>query len=162
MVRPAYRVSPPARLLRIALLHRIALLCRIAPLRRIIGLTAALTRIAGLGLGIPAGLKKEAEAFAAPGAAVRNVDSGRRPARNEAALGVVAQRRGELGAIVGRAAQRLVRDNNRGPWRCGRRDAIEHILRDGDAVERAPGVVPAVDRDRAPAQARVVARHRRE
>ena len=39
---------------------------------------------------------------------------------------------------------------------------MEHILRDGDAVERVLGVVPAVDRDRGPAQARVVARHRRE
>src|SRR6476469_1353164 len=156
-MRPAYRVSPPALLHRKALLHRIALLCGIAPLRRIIRLTAALTRTAGLGL-----LEKEAEAFAAPGAAVRNLDSRRRPARNEAALGMVAQHRDELGAIIGLAAQWLVRDDDRGPWQCGRHDAIEHILRDGDAVERAPGVVPAVDRDRTPAQAHVVARHRRE
>src|SRR5258707_8058632 len=125
-----------------------------------IGLAAAPSRINGLGSGI--GLKKEAEAFAAPGAAFRNVTIDRRPARHEAALGLVVQRRDELGAIVGLAAQRLVRDNDRGSRQCSRRDAIEHILRDGDAVERVLGVVPVVDRDRGPAQARVVARHRRE
>jgi len=64
--------------------------------------------------------------------------------------------------LVGLAAQRLVRDDDRGSQQCGRRDAIEHILRDGDALERVLGVVPVVNRDRGPAQARVVARHRRE
>ena len=40
---------------------------------------------------------------------------------------------------------------------------IEHILRDGDAVERVLGVVAAVDRDRGPAQTAIVgARHCRE
>jgi len=39
---------------------------------------------------------------------------------------------------------------------------MEHILRDGDAVERVLGIIPVVDRNRGPAQARVVARHRRE
>jgi hypothetical protein len=77
-------------------------------------------------------------------------------------LRLIAQHGHELGAIVGLAAQRLVRDDDRGSRQCGRRDAIEHILRDGDAVERVLGVVAVVDRDRGPAQARVVARHRRE
>jgi hypothetical protein len=34
----------------------------------------------------------------------------------------------ELGAIVGLAAQRLVRDDDRGSRHYGRRDAVEHIL----------------------------------
>jgi uncharacterized membrane protein len=58
--------------------------------------------------------------------------------------------------------QRLVRNDERGPRQCGWRDAIEHILRDGDAVKRSLGDVPAVDRDRGPAQAPVGARHGRK
>jgi malate synthase len=69
----------------------------------------------------------------------------------EAALGLVVEHRDELGAIVGLAAQRFVRDDDRGSRQCSRRDTIEHILRDGDAVERVLGVVPVVDRDRGPA-----------
>ena len=34
--------------------------------------------------------------------------------------------------------------------RIGRRNAIEHILRDGDAVERGSGIVSIVDSDRGP------------
>ena len=41
-------------------------------------------------------------------------------------------------------------------------DAIEHLLRNGDPVERGLGVGSAVDRDRAPTQARAVACHGRE
>jgi len=137
-------------------------------------------------LGVPIALEKEAEAVVAPVVAARNGDIDRRPAHDEAALGLVSrngdidrrpahqeaalglvvEHRDELGAIVGLAAQRLVRDDDRGSRQCGRRDAIEHILRNGDAVERVLGVVPVVDRDRGPtqarAQARAVARHRRE
>src|SRR5258705_7786641 len=117
-----------------------------ARLHLTIVLAAAPSRIDGLGSGI--GLKKEAEAFAAPGAAFRNVDIDRRPARYEAALRLVVQHRDELGAIVGLAAQWLVRDDDRGSRRCGRRDPIEHLLRGGDAVERGPSVVAVVDPDR--------------
>ena len=39
---------------------------------------------------------------------------------------------------------------------------VDDILRDDDAVEGVLGVVHVVYRDRGPAQARVVARHRRE
>jgi hypothetical protein len=63
------------------------------------------------------------------------------------------QRHHELRAIVSLAVQRLVRDDERGSRQCGGRDAIEHILRDANAVERGLGVVPAVDRDRGPAPA---------
>ena len=40
--------------------------------------------------------------------------------------------------------------------------AIDHLLRDGDAVERVLGVARAVDGDRGPAQAPAGARHRRD
>ena len=110
-------------------------------------------------------LEKETEAVVAPVVAARNGDMAarngdmdRRPAHQEAALGLVVQHRDEFGAIVGLAAQRLVRDDDRGSRHCGRCDAIEHILRDGDAVERVLGVVPVVDRDRSPTQARAQAR----
>jgi len=102
-------------------------------------------------------LEKEAEAVVAPVVASRNADTDRRPAHQEAALGLVVEHRDELGVIVGLAAQRLVRDDDRGSRQCSRRDAIEHILRDGDAVERVLGVVPVVDRDHGPAQASMVA-----
>ena len=76
-------------------------------------------------------------------------------ARDEAALRLVVQRNDELRAIVGLAVQRLVRNDDRRSRQCGRRDAVEHLLRDGDAVERVLGIVRAVDRDRGPAQAAV-------
>src|SRR5262245_9568119 len=83
-------------------------------------------------------------------------------AHREAALRLVVQRHDELRAIVGLAVRRLVRDDNRGSRHCGRRNAIEHLLRDADAAERGLGIVPAVDRDRGPAQTAVVTRHRCE
>src|SRR5262249_26317990 len=139
-----------ARLLSIVSVpRRLRAACRVLPpalLHRLIVLAGARTRIAGL--GVPIALEKGAETLVAPPAAARNRDIDRRPARHKAALGLVVQHRDELGAIVGLAAQRLVRDDDRGSRQCSRRDAIEHILRDGDAVERALGVVPVVDRDR--------------
>ena len=130
-----------------------------APLHRVIVLSAAPTLAAGP--GVP-GLEKRPRVFVAPVVAAVNGDIIRRQARHEAALRLVVQHRDELGAIVGLAAQRLVRDDDRGSRHCGRRNTIEYILRDGDAVERVLGVVPAVDRDHGPAQACVAARHRRE
>ena len=59
-------------------------------------------RIASLRLRIA--LEKEAEAAVAPLVAARNGDIDRRPARHEAALGLVVQHDDELGAIVGLAA----------------------------------------------------------
>src|SRR5215468_12177552 len=128
--------------------------CRVLPpalLHRLIVLAGARTSIGRL--GVPIALEKEAEAVVAPVVAARNWEIDRRPAHQEAALGLVVEHRDELGAIVGLAAQRLVRDDDRGSRQCSRRDAIEHILRDGDAVERVLGVVPVIDRDRGPAQA---------
>src|SRR5262249_57307043 len=69
---------------------------------------AALGRIARL--GAPAALEKEAEAVVAL-CVGRKIGS--RLARDEAALRLVAQHRDELGAVVGFAAQGLVRDDNR-------------------------------------------------
>src|SRR5262249_8437674 len=92
-----------------------------------------------------------------------DADIGRaRAVDDDAALRLVVQRNDELRAIVGLAVQRLVRNDERGPRQYGWRDAIEHILRDGDAVKRGLGDVPAVDRDRGPAQAPVGARHGRK
>ena len=70
----------------------------------------------------------------------------------EAALRVVVQHHDELRSIVGLAVKRLVRDDNRGSRQSGRRDAVEHILRNGDTVQRVLGIVAAIDRDRSPAQ----------
>src|SRR6202048_4950011 len=64
-----------------------------------IELAAAPARIANL--GVPIALEKGAEAVVAPAVVARNKDIGRRPARHEAALGLVVQHRDELGAIVG-------------------------------------------------------------
>src|SRR4051812_21925711 len=64
----------------------------------------------------------------------RDAEIGRARAVDDAALRLVVQRNDELGAIIGLAVQRLVRNDERGPRQCGWRDAIEHILRDGDAV----------------------------
>src|SRR5262249_59537105 len=108
---------------------------------------------------------------AAPGAeaetvvvaiAARDAGVGRGPAHCEAALWLVVQRQDKLRAIVRLAVQRFVRDDDRGSRQCGRRDAIEHILRDADAVERGLGIVPVVDRDRSPAQSPAATCHRRE
>src|SRR6185312_564922 len=85
-----------------------------------------------------------------------------RLARYKPALRLVTQHRDKFGAIVGLATQRFVRDDDRGARQGGLRDSIEHILRDGDAVERILGFIPVVDRDCGPAQARVVTRHRGE
>src|SRR6476660_5029887 len=107
--------------------------CRVLPpalLHRLIVLAGARTRIGRL--GVPIALEKEAEAVVAPGVPARNADIDSRPAHQEAALGLVGEHRDELGAIVGLAAQRLVRDDDRGSRQCSRRDAIEHILRDSD------------------------------
>src|SRR3984957_5647391 len=85
-------------------------------------------------------------------AAARDADIVRALAHREAALWLIVQHHDELRAIVSLAVQRLVRDDERGSRQCGRRDAIKHVLRDADAVERALGVVRAIDRDRRPAQ----------
>src|SRR5262245_33573250 len=114
----------------------------------------------GIIAGLGAALEKETEGIVALCTGRHNIGS--RLARDEAALRLVAQHRDELGAVVGFAAQGLVRDDNRGSRQRGRRDAVEDILRDGDAVERVLGVVAVVDRDRSPTQARIVAAHRRE
>src|SRR5262245_53517113 len=84
-----------------------------ALLRPLIGLAAAPGRIAE-----PA---TPAEA---------DVVTGRRRARavEDAALRLVAQRNDELRAIVGLLVQRFVRNDERGPRQCGRRDVVEHIL----------------------------------
>src|SRR5262245_17299456 len=87
---------------------------------------------------------------------------GRARTGDDAALRLIAQRNDELRAIIGLAVQRLVRNDERGPRQYGWRDAIEHILRDRDAVKRGLGDVPAVDRDRGPAQAPAGARHGRK
>src|SRR5262249_20184537 len=103
--RVVFRVLPPA------LSHRL------------IVLAGALTPIGRL--GVPVALEKKAEA---PVVAARNADIDRRPAHQETTLGLVVEHRDELGVIVGLAAQRLVRDDDRGSRQCSRRDAIEHIL----------------------------------
>ena len=99
------------------------------------------------------------EAGVAPDVVARKVG---RLARYKPALRLVAQHRDKFGAIIGLATQRLVRNDDRGARQGGLRDSIEHVLRDGDAVERVLGFIPVVDRDCGPAQARVVARHRGE
>lgn len=83
-LRAACRVLPPA------LLHRLIVLA---------GARTCITR-----LGVPIALEKEAEAVVAPVVAARNGDIDARPARHEAALGLVVQHRDEFGAIVGLAA----------------------------------------------------------
>src|SRR5499427_4642048 len=93
-----------------------------ALLHRLIVLAGAQTSIGRL--GVPTALEKEAEAVVAPVVAARNGDIDRRPAHQEAALGLVVEHRDELGAIVGLAVQRLVRDDDRGSRQCSRRDTI--------------------------------------
>src|SRR5262245_39850887 len=107
-------------------------------------IVAAPRRITGL--DAPIALEKR-EAGVAPEVVARKVDGGARPARYKPALRLVAQHRDKFGAIVGLAAQRFVRDDDRGSRQRGRRDAIEHVLRDGDAVERVLGFIPFVDVD---------------
>src|SRR5450759_5420406 len=102
-------------------------------------IVAAPTRSASL--EVPIALEKR-ETVVVPDVVARNEGIGRRLARYEATLGLIAQHRDKLGSVVGLAAQRLVRDDDRGSRQCSRRDAIEQILRDGDAVERVLGVVP--------------------
>ena len=53
------------------------------------------------------------EAGVAPEVVARNEGIGRRLARYEATLGLIAQHRDKFGAIVGLATQRLVRNDNR-------------------------------------------------
>jgi hypothetical protein len=60
--------------------------------------------------GVPFALEKKPSLFSSCRSGV--ID--RRPAHQEAALGLVVEHRDELGAIVGLAAQRLVRDDDRG------------------------------------------------
>src|SRR6516225_533312 len=119
--RAARRILPPA------LLHRL------------IVLAGAWTPIGRL--GVPIALGKKAEAVVAPVVATRNGEIDRRLTIQKAALGLVVEHGDELGAIVGLAAQRLVRDDDRRSRQCGRYDAIKHTLRDGNAVERVLGVV---------------------
>src|ERR1051326_849578 len=101
-----------------------------APLRLIelVAAPAAIVRrgVAALEKG------KGIEAFAGAGKA----DAGRRPARYESALRLVAQHRDELGAIVGLAAERLVRPDDRGARQMGRPQAIAHGPRGGGGGER--------------------------
>src|SRR5271157_4657739 len=87
----------------------------------------------------PATPAEEAEVVTA-----RDAEIGRARAVDDAALRLVVQRNDELRTIIGLAVQRLVRNDERGPRQCGWRDAIEHILREGDAVKRGLGDVPAV------------------
>src|SRR5262249_52239584 len=61
-----------------------------------------------------------------------DADIGRARAVDDAALRLVVQRNDELRAVIGLAVQRLVRNDERGPRQYGWRNAIEHILRDGD------------------------------
>ena len=122
-------------------------------------IVAAPRRIASLEVPIAPGKK---EAGVAPDVVARKVGIGGRLARYKAALRLVAQHRDKFGAIVGLPTQRLVRNDDRGARLGGLRDSIEHVLRDGDAVERILGFIPVVDRDCGPAQALVVTRHRGE
>ncbi len=92
----------------------------------------------------------------------RDARVGRGRARDEAALRLVAQHRDEFGAIIGFGTQRLVRDGDRGQRHSGRRDLVEHLLREGDAVERVLCGVAVVDRDFGPAQPALGARNRGE
>jgi hypothetical protein len=62
----------------------------------------------------PIALEKREEAGAAPEIVARKLDVGARPARYKPALRLVAQHRDKFGAIVGLAAQRFVRDDDRG------------------------------------------------
>src|SRR5262245_41450185 len=99
-------------------------------------IVAAPRRIASLDVPIAPGKK---EAGVAPDVVARKVAIGGRLARYKPALRLVAQHRDKFGAIVGLATQRLVRNDDRGARQGGLRDSIEHVLRDGDAVERVLG-----------------------
>src|SRR6185503_4276392 len=102
-------------------------MCRVLPpawLERLILLATAPARIDGL--RVPTGLEERVEAVVG-GACDEDIGRGGL-ARDEAALRLIAQNRNELGAIVGLFAQRLIRDDDRGPRYRGRRDAIEHLL----------------------------------
>src|SRR6266852_145029 len=49
----------------------------------------------------------------------RDAEIGRARAVDDAALRLVVQRNDELGAIIGLAVQRLIRNDERGPRQCG-------------------------------------------
>src|SRR5664279_5778156 len=91
--------------------------CRVLPPARLYPIiVAAPTRIASL--EVPIALEKR-EAVVAPAVVARNEGVGRRNlARDKAALRLIAQHRDKLGAVVGLAAQRLVRDDDRGSRQC--------------------------------------------
>src|ERR1039458_8218450 len=93
-------------------------------------IVAAPRRIASLDVPIAPGKK---EAGVAPEVVARKVAIGGRLARYKPALRLVAQHRDKFGAIVGLATQRLVRNDDRGARQRGLRDAIAHVLPDGDA-----------------------------
>src|SRR4029077_4748184 len=98
------RPSAVCRVLLPALLHS-----TIAPAARPTGVAS---------WGAPIALKKEPEAVVIPAVVIpevvaRNEGFGRRLARYEATLGLIAQHRDKLGAIVCLGAQRLVRDDDR-------------------------------------------------
>jgi hypothetical protein len=76
------------------------------------------------------------------GVPVRDTETARVPTHRQAALRLVMQHHDELCAIVTLPVQRLVGDDERGSRQYGRRDAIEYILRNGDAVERLLGGLP--------------------
>src|SRR5215472_1637732 len=100
--------------------------CRVLPPARSTTLIVRATAAARIAkLGIPIALEKRAGAFVSPETVAGNDGISRRPARDKTALGLVAQHRDELGAIVGLGAQRLVRDDDRGSRQCRRRDAVE-------------------------------------
>jgi len=88
-ITPTCAVSAACRVLPPALLHRLIILA---------GARTPIGR-----LGVPIALEKEAAV--APVVAARNGDIDRRPAHQEAALGLVVEHRDELGAVVGLAAQ---------------------------------------------------------
>src|SRR5579883_1587025 len=104
--RSVHRAASPAR--------PRALLSRIARRRRIIVEAAASTywsrgRIARLRVAVA--LEEREKAAVAPDiAAARDEAIGRRLARDKAALRLIIEHRDELGAIVGLATQRFVRD----------------------------------------------------
>src|ERR1039457_300380 len=96
--------------------------CRVLPPALLYPMiVAAPTRIASL--EVPITLEKR-EAVVTPAVVARNEDVGRRLARYKAALGLIAQHRDKLGAVVGLAAQRLLRDDDRRSRQCKRGEAI--------------------------------------
>src|SRR5215469_18903025 len=103
-----------------------------------------------------------AQAIEAEAIAAREAHVARARAICETALRLVVEHHDELRAIVGFTAHGLVRDDDRRPRHCSGRDAIEYLLRQGDAVERVLGIVAVVDRDFGPAQGGAGVRYHRE